>query len=141
MELKKSWQEAWELGREYSEKCGSIREAYVNLYWYDHPEMAEPSDTWDDFFEAGFRGHEPEWVEAIRYGDIPERGFSINWADHSPEPGVSVVKIIREPGDEIDNSIYSITLQNRKLIRVAGWWLGNTGSDGEACLRGCVKVS
>ena len=63
-----------------------------------------------EFFSAGFRGREPEWVEALRYGDVPECGFSINYADDVREPGVSCIKLLRKADDERYNSIYDITL-------------------------------
>lgn len=139
MELKQSWQHAYDLGRKLSDKYSTEDTALWSL---DMDEL-EAVSGWatSAFFHAGFVGREPEWVEAIRYGEIPEAGRSINWADHSWEPGVSCVKIIRD-GAKLD-SLYDYTLglyDGRERIKVAGWWLGQSGSDGEPCLIGCVKV-
>jgi hypothetical protein len=92
------------------------------------------------FFRAGFVGREPEYVEAIRYGDIPDCGRSINYADNCYEDGVSCVKIIRTAGDINYQSIYDVTLgyQGFKKTMVTGWYLGGSGSDGEPLLL-CAK--
>jgi len=139
MELKKSWKRAWEMGRKAAMNYSSEKEA---LWAMDTDTLGdfECIHGFDAFFHAGFIGREPEWVEAIRYGEIPERGYSINWADGSAEPGVSCVKIIRSAQDEEYSSLYDVTLSDREKIRVAGWWLGLSGADGEPTLLGAVKV-
>lgn len=139
MELKKSWKRAWNLGREMSEKYSDEESALRDM------DMDTLSDFnfihgFSSFFHAGFIGRDPEWVEAIRYGEIPENDYSINWADHTAEPGVSCVKIIRSESDANYASIYDVTCCDRELIKVAGWWLGISGSDGEPTLLGVVKV-
>lgn len=139
MELKKSWQHALDLGRKLSGKYATEEAALRSL---DMDEL-ESVIGWatGQFFTAGFNGRDPEWVEAVRYGEIPEGGRSINWADHSWEPGVSCVRILRDGIST--NSLYDYTLGlygGRELIKVAGWWLGQSGSDGEPCLIGCIKV-
>lgn len=139
MTLKKSWERAWNLGAEMA-KTYDTEDAAVNALSMDDLEDMAMRVGFEQFFHAGFVGREPEWVEAIRYGDIPEDGYSINWADGSKEPGVSVVKIIRTAEDADYASIYAVTCQDRELVKVAGWWLGLTGSDGEATLLGCVRV-
>lgn len=141
MELKKSWAQAWDLGN----KAAAEYESEDAALWTMDMDTLEKFDSiqgFGAFFHAGFIGRKPEWVEAIRYGEIPAAGYSTNWADGSAEPGVSCVKIIRDE-DDLNSSIYDVTLgwQGRKKIRVAGWWLGLSGSDGEPCLLGAVKVN
>jgi hypothetical protein len=142
MELKKSWARAWEMGSKAAKEYDS-EDAAIWAMDMDTLENFECIHGFGAFFHAGFIGRKPEWVEAIRYGEIPASGYSINWADGSAEPGVSCVKIIRNGDDENCDSIYDVTLgwQGRDKIRVAGWWLGLPGSDGEPCLLGAVKVS
>lgn len=141
MKLKASWERAWNLGKEMSVQYDT-EWAATNALPYSILEDMMDIVGFEQFFHAGFVGREPEWVEAIRYGEIPAEGRSMNWADHTWEPGVSVVKIIRTPEDENYESIYDVTVgwQGREKIKVAGWWLGLTGSDGEATLLGCVKA-
>ena len=142
MELKKSWARAWKMGREAAKEYSS-EETALQAMDIDTLEDFEYIHGFGAFFHAGFIDRKPEWVEAIRYGEIPASGYSINWADGSAEPGVSCVKIIRNEEDENIDSVYDVTLgwQGREKIRVAGWWLGLSGSDGEPCLLGAVKVS
>lgn len=141
MKLKKSWKRAWNMGAEMSKIYDSETEAIYSMP-LDQTEDFACIVGFSQFFHAGFVGREPEWVEAIRYGEIPEEGRSINWAENKWEPGVSCVKIIRGGDDCDDSSLYDITLgwQGREKIRVAGWWLGLSGSDGEPTLLGCTKV-
>lgn len=139
MELKKSWKRAWELGRKLANEYSS-EEAAMYAMDMDTLEDFATIRGFEEFFHAGFVGREPEWVEAIRYGEIPEDGYSINWADHTAEPGVSCVKILRSAADKDYKSIYTYTCADRDLIKVAGWWLGLSGSDGEPTLLGAVKV-
>lgn len=141
MELKKSWRRAWDLGAEDSKRFSSEEDALRSMDM-DQLEIIADVDGCSQFYHAGFIGREPEWVEAIRYGEIPAAGYSVNWADGTAEPGVSCVKIIRNEEDANIDSIYDVTLgwQGREKIRVAGWWLGLSGSDGEPCLIGAVKV-
>lgn len=140
MELKKSWKRAWELGKKSAENFSSENEA---LYSMGMDTLADFNfiHGFSSFFHAGFIGRKPEWVEAIRYGKIPENDYSINWADGTAEPGVSCVKIIRSESDADYNSLYDITLADREMIRVAGWWLGLSGSDGEPTLLGVVEMT
>jgi hypothetical protein len=95
---------------------------------------------YSQFFHAGFVGREPEYVTAIRYGKVPENGRSRNYSDGSYENGVSCVKIIRNESDADYKSIYDVTLgyQGIEKIVVEGWYLGQTGSDGEPLLV-CAK--
>lgn len=137
---KKSWQAAWELGRKLSAEY-STEDAAIASLDMDTLEKFEYVHGFAQFFHAGFVGRKPEWVTAIRYGEIPENDCSTNWADGSAEPGVSCVKIIRNEEDAEYRSLYDITLQDREVITVAGWWLGLSGSDGEPTLLGVTKIS
>ena len=138
MELKKSWKRAWDLGQKAASEYSTEKEA---LYAMDSETLESfYIHGFDAFFHAGFIGRKPEWVEAIRFGEIPEDDYSINWADGTAEPGVSCVKIIRSEEDADIFSLYNLTCHDRDKIRVAGWWLGLTGSDGEPTLLGVVKV-
>ena len=135
-ELKKAWRRAWNLGRQYAEQFGDEDSAF-NAMPLDELESFVSTVGFSEFFHAGFIGREPEWVEAIRYGDIPECGYSINHAESKREPGVSCVKIIRQPSDTNYDSIYDVTLgigDDREQYRVHGWYLGGYGSDGEPCI-------
>lgn len=140
MTLNKSWQQAYDLGAEMADRFDSEREA-LNSLSFDQLEdfMAV---GYGEFFHAGFIGREPEWVTAFRYGEIPEEGRSINWAENKWEPGVSVVAIINDVEDAecltTKQVVYS--MMGRERIIVQGWYLGNYGSDGEPTLWGCVKV-
>jgi len=141
MTMKKIWQKAWNMGAKLAEEYDYEREAMNSMSLADTEMFLTVGCS--EFFHAGFIGREPEWVEAIRFGEIPAEGRSINWAEHKYEPGVSCVKIIRTAGDEDAKSIYDVTLGefgDREKIRVAGWWLGLCGSDGEPTLLGCVRV-
>ena len=139
MELKKSWKRAWMMGQEAAKRFSTEEEANQEMD-IDTLEDFVYIDGFSAFFHAGFIGREPEWVEAIRFGEIPECGYSMNWAEGKAEPGVSCVKIIRSEEDEKEISLYDLMLMDREKIRIAGWWLGLSGSDGEPTLLGAVKI-
>ena len=139
MELKKSWKRAWDLGHEMAKRFED-EDSSINAMPIDALEDFAEITGYDAFFHAGFIGREPELVEAIRYGEIPAAGRSINWAENTWEPGVSCVKIIRTAEDANYQSIYAMTLQDRELIRVRGWYIGGSGSDGEPTIWGCEKI-
>ena len=138
MNEKQAW--AYNLGKSLSDKCWSVREAYGFL----GADLEEIAFNWnlDQFFQAGFEGDEPEYVEAVRYGDIPAEGRSTNYADNSWEKGLSVIRIIRKPEDADKFSLYDVTMggQGFKKITVAGWYLGKRGSDGEPLLVDAVRI-
>ena len=140
MTLKKSWQRAYDLGAEMANRYDYEREAIESMT------LEQSEDFYivgfSAFFHAGFVGREPEWVMAFRYGDIPEEGRSINWAENKYEPGVSVVDIIDsiEDADRLTMKQSIYTMLGRERVIVQGWYLGNYGSDGEPTLWGCVRV-
>lgn len=93
------------------------------------------------FFEAGYDNFEPQWRKAARYGEIPKNGYSINHATGEVEKGVSCIKLLTD--NETDcKSIYDITLglQGIEKILIEGWYLGNSGSDGEPLLLNAIKI-
>ncbi|MDL2257599.1 hypothetical protein LJC42_00370 [Eubacteriales bacterium OttesenSCG-928-K08] len=137
MKLTARQQKWFNLGIEMAKECSSIDEAF---YYMDNElanEMNYGTYSNGKFFVAGFKGHTPEWREAYRYGEIPESGRSINYAENKWESGVSVIKL-----DMDVPSIYDVTLgwQGIEKIKVAGWYFGDSGSDGEALLVDAVKV-
>ena len=91
------------------------------------------NETW---YHAGFIGREPEYVQAVRYGKVPECGRSINYTNNTYENGVSCVKIIRNGEDASISSIYDVTLGYQGIAKqtISGWYLGGSGSDGEPLL-------
>jgi hypothetical protein len=105
-------------------------------YWMDDPVLRL-------FWHAGYyEALAPRWVEAERYGDLPEAGVSRNHADNRAEAGVSVARLIDESDDYTwmmgawgDGSAYT-----RPVRRVAGWLHYDRGSDGEPLLVGAVEV-
>lgn len=141
MKLTGKFESFYRLGINAAERFDSEREALEAMIGSGEIDyFAVSAVGFDQFFHAGFVGREPEWVEAYRYGELPDAGRSINYAEDKWEPGVSVVKIIRGETDEeyADGTLYNML--GREKIRVAGWYLGNVGSDGEPTLLGCVKI-
>lgn len=148
-ELKETWRQRYEEGErlrnEYEDYSYS---AAFNAAMDEHPEiiegMMEDIAEWgpktqfvrEQFFKAGFYGDKPEYVSAVRYGDVPESGRSKNWAEGTLEQGVSVIKIVRQESDFDVQSMYDVTLgmQGIKKYEVRGWFLGRTGADGEPLL-------
>lgn len=131
----------YQKGIDASKKYNYINEAFNNMSLDELDDIS--SSKWYAFFEAGFYGREPEWVRALRYGDIPVSGYSTNWADGTRENGVSCVKIIRSDDDVKYKSIYDLTLGGQGIdkIIIEGWYFGDCGSDGEPLLIGAHKVS
>lgn len=148
-ELKESWMQRYEEGKRLSEKYKdySYDSAFRAAMDYDYDIVAgmmEDIEEWgpktqfirEQFFKAGFYGDVPEYVSAVRYGEIPESGRSKNWAEGTLEQGVSVIGIVRKENDFEMKSMYDVTLgmQDIKKYEVRGWFLGRTGSDGEPLL-------
>ena len=148
-ELKESWMKRYEEGKRLSEKYKdySYDSAFRAAMDYDYDIVAgmiEDIEEWgpktqfirEQFFKAGFYGDVPEYVSAVRYGEIPENGRSKNWAEGTLEQGVSVIGIVRKENDFEMKSMYDVTLgmQDIKKYEVRGWFLGRTGSDGEPLL-------
>ncbi len=124
-------------GREYAAKGYSDNsELYHSMDWDELEAYVNSSFESQECFHAGLIGREPEYVEAIRFGEIPECGQSTNWAEGTLENGVSCVKIIRSLEDLETKSIYDATCGwlGAKKYLVGGWYIGRTGSDGEPLL-------
>ena len=131
----------YELGKSMADK----NESEINAFYWDndYEDLFANYEWADAFFKAGLKNRKPEWVEAIRYGEVPASGRSMNHASNMPENGVSCVKIIRNKKDENYQSIYDFTqgaIQGMKKIIVAGWYVGGSGSDGEPLLIEAVKI-
>lgn len=141
MEMRKWMQKCYKTGQECAEKYGDDMDRAI---WYMDRDLA--SYIFNDFecgafWEAGFKGRRPEYVQAVRYGEIPADGRSINWAENAWEGGVSCVKIIRNPEDRDVKSIYDVTLGMQGINKyiVSGWYMGGVGSDGEPLIL-CAKI-
>jgi hypothetical protein len=103
-------------------------------------DTAEKTPSWvfdfgfetSEFFEAGRRGESPEYVVGFRFGNLPERGRSTNWADNTAEPGVSLAYAHRRPEQET-NPMTMIGVGLRKKVLLGGWAFPKSrwGSDGE----------
>ena len=147
--MKESWLQRYEEGKRLSEKYKDYDydSAFRAALDYDYDIVAgmiEDIEEWGpktqfirgQFFKAGFYGDVPEYVSAVRYGEIPENGRSKNWAEGTLEQGVSVIGIVRKENDFEMKSMYDVTLgmQGIKKYEVRGWFLGRTGSDGEPLL-------
>ena len=155
--MKDVWKQRYTQGQQ-------LRELYAGYSYamalraadVEHPELVEP--LWDDmehwseesafvreqFYKAGFYGDEPRYVEAIRFGRIPENGRSMNHAEGKYEQGVSVVAILEDGAKETDQSIYDVIkgafgFGSKKYV-IAGWFLGRRGSDGEPLLVGAKLI-
>lgn len=138
MELKNWMKQAYNDGIELSKQFDNEQSAINNLPLIDLEKFL--SFEYEQFFHAGFINREPEYVRAIRYGKIPENGQSKNYANNSFENGISCVKIIRNESDYSIKSIYDVTLGYQEIdkIIIEGWYLGQSGSDGEPLLI-CAK--
>jgi len=101
-------------------------------------------DCWSDafgcddvlhaFWDAGFAGRSlPQWTRAWRYGNVPACGYSYNYADNRPEPGVSCAGI----GDD---RCGGLMVADRAVVEIAGWLIADKGSDGEPLLVGAVTI-
>lgn len=88
-------------------------------------------------WQAGFDGKsELVWAEGWRLGDIPESGKSYNYRDNHPEPGVSMMWVKDEQGNEYhtEDALSAAFISRRdKRVEYSGWLVG-FGSDGEPCL-------
>jgi hypothetical protein len=136
MELTNRQRKWYNLGAEMAKEYADERQA---CYAMDDDILEDLAiGTWSNgaWFHAGFVGIEPEYVEAVRFGAIPEDGRSINHAERKYEDGVSCVKIIRSEADRNAKSIYDVTLGYQGIEKniISGWYLGGSGSDGEPLL-------
>lgn len=132
MDMTSTQRKMFERGREFAEMFPGY--CFENAAEYLPLEELESICGEDGrFFMAGFDGREPEYVSAIRYGEIPQSGRSTNWATGDCEGGVSCLKIIRKDSDfDLIHPVYE--LQGTKKIVVEGWYFGDCGSDGEPLL-------
>jgi hypothetical protein len=112
-------------------------------------DTAEKTPSWvfdfgfetSEFFEAGRRGESPEYVVGFRFGNLPERGRSTNWADNTAEPGVSLAYAHRRPEQET-NPMTMIGVGLRKKVLLGGWAFPKSrwGSDGEIVILNPTQI-
>jgi hypothetical protein len=123
-------------------------QAHAGQSWYDllYAPGGDRVGQWIEdpvsylFLEAGLEGEDkPRWVEAERYGLLPEAGKSRNHADDCAEPGVSVAHLL-DDSDDYDWAMGGFGAFNRPMVRVAGWLHFRRGSDGEPVLVGAVEI-
>lgn len=118
-----------------------LRAAIWDESWRNVIDVLEDDFEADQFFKCGFYGDIPEYVTALRYGEIPASGRSTNWAEKTLEQGVSCLCIcdgVKENRNTFYDGVYG--LQGTEKIKVQGWFLGRTGSDGEPLLYGAERV-
>ena len=140
MKLTDNQKKLYEAGLKAKELTNDMCLKAAIRYLYNNNLMTDilnvlPNDPDNVFFEAGLDGFTPEWRQAFRYGEIPESGYSVNWGTGEREKGVSCVCLIggeNEKSETIYDTIYG--LQDTKKILIEGWYLGNSGSDGEPLL-------
>jgi hypothetical protein len=144
MEMTSRQKELFELGCKIRETFNidnvraAIREAMMNDFCVDEIEDAIES-KYRLFFKAGIIGRVPEWREGYRFGEIPACGNSTNWATGEQEEGVSCVCLNENKCEEtVYDSIYG--LQGIEKIKIAGWYIGGSGTDGEPLLVCPVKM-
>ena len=148
-ELKQTYKDRLEEGRRLREEYPDYEFGRaLERAWNENPDLIqgtiEDVTEWgpntqftrEQFVKAGFYGDKPEYVSAVRYGELPENGRSMNFAEGSLEQGVSVVRIARHESDYTAPSFYDQTLgwQDIPKYEVQGWFLGRTGADGEPLL-------
>lgn len=139
MELNNRQKKWYNLGVEMAKKFNSEECACREMDGNTLEELA--LGTWSNevWFHVGFIGRAPEYVQAVRFGKIPEGGRSRNHAEGKLEMGVSCVKIVRTDADRDAKSLYDVTLgyQGVEKTVISGWYLGGSGSDGEPLLIDC----
>jgi hypothetical protein len=126
--------EAYEHGRDHQDQGDLMELAY-----------SEPRfDGWMEdavlclFWGAGYEGEPlPRWVEAERYGRIPQGAVSRNHADNCAERGLSVARLL--DGSDDYEWHRSFGGRDREVVRVAGWLHYERGGDGEPLLVGAIE--
>lgn len=109
-----------------------------------HRETQAAIEIEDSKSDAKFANAEPGYV---RFGDLPESGYSLNGADGTYELGVSVFHAefvgeafrILPKTPQAECTMFSVIAGNRPVYRVWGEEVG-IGSDGEPVLRVDKKV-
>ena len=90
------------------------------------------------FFEAGVLGASaPRYVTGWRFGSLPT-GSSYNYRDGHPEAGVSLMQIDGEPA--VETLFVLFNAAGRPRVRVGGWLISRTGSDGEPLVVGAEEI-
>ena len=101
----------------------------------DYPDLGDVGML---HWTSGFKDlQSPQYVSAIRIGEVPKDGKSFNFRDQFFEPGVSVLSL--EGQKRTDNQTFD-KFNSGKKIRVHGYLHFKTGSDGEPIIVGAVKT-
>lgn len=101
------------------------------------------SYTGYEFLRAGAIGRAmPVWVTGWRYGGLPRDREgdvrpSYNYRDQQPERGVSLVAV---DGGAPCRSFAVLEAKKRGVVRVGGFLVEDTGSDGEPLVVGAVEL-
>lgn len=129
-----------EVGEEYSFRSALRDVSMRDESWADYLEGMQ-HDKDEAFFKAGFIDRQPEYVQAVRFGEIPESGKSTNWATMESEGGVSTVGILRDGNTDIASLYdYIYGVQGTDKLLVEGWYFGFAGSDGEPLIHNAKVI-
>jgi hypothetical protein len=126
----------YETGEQAATEFRNMNE-WIN--WGDTPSWWGPEEF--AVAEAGFVGAEkPRLVKGWRWGKIPERGFSFNFADGRREMGISVMEVYG--GEQTQDMLSALFIsQGRPRVEVQGWLnVIHTGSDGEPLLMWAEEI-
>jgi hypothetical protein len=127
-EVPKDLQEAWDIGAK-TQGLSDIEAVYSGQVpdW-----VFNSGNDVNQFYEAGRRGENPEYIVGWRRGKIPESGRSKNYADNSMESGVSLA-YAHNRTDMETSPMTMIGVSDRKKTYVSGWAFPKSqwGSDGE----------
>lgn len=125
--LPKDLKEAWEIGRSVANITDIHERVSQTPDW-----VFNFGNDVTQFYEAGIRGEEPQYVVGYRRGPIPESGRSKNYASNDAEPGVSLAYAHNVEGMET-NPHTMAGVGSRGVTLVSGWTFPKSlwGSDGE----------
>jgi len=132
MRTQKEIEEIYNAGKSAAQEYKTMRE-WIDWGFDEIPAWWTPEDY--EVAKAGFISAEiPTIVNGWRWGNIPQRGFSFNYADNQREMGVSVMEVYG--GEATQDNLSALFLsRGRNKVEVIGWL--NTvskGSDGEPLL-------
>lgn len=127
--------EAWEYGKQNS-NLSEIDAALQTPDW-----VFNFGFETSEFYEAGRRGEVPEYVVGFRFGDLPERGRSTNWAENKAEAGVSLAYAHKRAEQET-NPMTMMGVGLRKKVLLGGWAFPKSrwGSDGEIVILNPTQI-
>ncbi len=130
-------EKAYEAGRQAGKEYATIHDA-VYAGAFDGAYHPTESTAW----EMGFNGRELESVVGWRYGDLPQDGRSINYADNSYECGVSLMGLDADGCEHTSPQleVANIAISNRAIVKVRGY-LAGYGYDGEPLVIGAEIIN